>query len=135
MDKAFTWDPSRSMAVEAPTRIEEEEEVPVLDTIGLDCDDKAKVEKCLELVGYAPSGQEILMEGISLITMLLEKNERYGDSALNPVRVFSDASTTEQLRVRIDDKISRLSRGSAGGEDVVKDLIGYLILLRIAERD
>jgi len=64
--------------------------------------------------------------------MLLEKNEAYGDSAIEPLRVFSRASAEEQILVRIDDKLSRLARGSAAGEDVVADLIGYLVLLRIA---
>lgn len=66
--------------------------------------------------------------------MLIAKNAAYGDSALNPVRIFSKASSTEQLRVRIDDKLSRLARGSASGEDVVLDLLGYLVLLRLAEK-
>ena len=65
--------------------------------------------------------------------MLLEKNKAYGNSALNPVRIFSKASASEQIRVRIDDKLSRVARGSNAGEDVVRDLIGYLVLLRIAE--
>src|SRR5690606_25952592 len=65
--------------------------------------------------------------------MLLAKNQAYGDSALNPVRVFSQASSAEQIRVRIDDKISRLVRGQAAGEDTAADLLGYLILLRMAE--
>lgn len=67
--------------------------------------------------------------------LLLKKNEKYGDSALNPVRVFSKASATEQLLVRIDDKLSRIQRGAgllASDEDVIQDLIGYLILLKIA---
>ena len=34
--------------------------------------------------------------------------------------------------LRIDDKISRLMRGAAAGEDVERDLLGYLVLLRIA---
>ncbi len=66
--------------------------------------------------------------------MLLAKNQAYGDSALAPVRVFSRADPVEQLRVRLDDKLSRLARGSDAGEDVVADLIGYLFLLRIAMR-
>jgi hypothetical protein len=65
--------------------------------------------------------------------MLVAKNRAYGDSALNPVRVFSRADAAEQIRVRLDDKISRLVRGQAAGEDVVQDLLGYLVLLRIAE--
>lgn len=63
--------------------------------------------------------------------MLLSKNEAYGDSALQPVRIYSRANTREQLLVRIDDKISRVARGSAAGEDVTRDLIGYLILLLV----
>jgi hypothetical protein len=66
--------------------------------------------------------------------LLKSKNRAYGNSALDPVRVFSKASTSEQLRVRLDDKLSRLARGSAAGEDVETDLMGYLVLLRIAER-
>jgi hypothetical protein len=65
--------------------------------------------------------------------LLLEKNRKYGDSALNPVRIFSKASTLEQLKVRMDDKLSRL-RNSADDEDEdpTTDLIGYLILYKVA---
>jgi hypothetical protein len=50
------------------------------------------------------------------------------------VRIFSKADPEEQIRVRIDDKLSRLARGHDAGEDVILDLLGYLILLRIARR-
>lgn len=66
--------------------------------------------------------------------MLLEKNRAYGNSALDPVRIFNKADPVEQIRVRLDDKISRLMRGENAGEDVELDLIGYLVLLRIAKR-
>ena len=65
--------------------------------------------------------------------MLRDKNAAYGDSALNPVRILSKSSPEEQLRVRFDDKLSRLSRGSEAGEDVLHDLLGYLVLLEIAK--
>lgn len=65
--------------------------------------------------------------------MLISKNRAYGNSALDPVRIFSKVDSAEQIRVRIDDKLSRLVRGSGAGEDVTLDLIGYLILLRISE--
>jgi hypothetical protein len=65
--------------------------------------------------------------------LLLEKNRKYGDSAINPTRVFSNASTLEQLKVRIDDKLSRVrSSQSDEDEDVIVDLIGYLVLYMIA---
>ena len=63
--------------------------------------------------------------------LLLEKNRAYGNSALDPVRIFSKASAIEQINVRIDDKLSRLVRGHAAGEDVEFDLIGYLVLKRV----
>jgi hypothetical protein len=66
--------------------------------------------------------------------MLCEKNRAYGNSALDPVRIFSKASPVEQILVRIDDKVSRLTRGENAGEDVEIDLIGYFVLLRIARR-
>ena len=68
--------------------------------------------------------------------MLLEKNTAYGNSALAPLRIFSELHSAAGLRVRIDDKLSRLKNGSGGTwEDTTLDLIGYLILLRIAERN
>lgn len=69
--------------------------------------------------------------------MLLDKNKKYGDSALNPVRIFSKANAVEQILVRIDDKLSRISKGAglvAKDEDVINDLIGYLVLLKIAKQ-
>lgn len=74
----------------------------------------------------------IARECYALRDMLHAKNAAYGNSALNPLRIFSKAPNEEQIRVRIDDKLSRLMRGSAAGEDVELDLLGYLILLRIA---
>ena len=69
--------------------------------------------------------------------MLIAKNRAYGDSALEPVRVFSKSDNIEQLYVRIDDKLSRVERGHEyPGDDTILDLIGYMILLLIAkERD
>ena len=44
--------------------------------------------------------------------LLLEKNSKYGDSALNPARIFSKADATEQILVRIDDKLNRIQKGA-----------------------
>ena len=66
-------------------------------------------------------------------TMLIAKNKAYGDSALNPIRIFSTADPIEQLRIRMDDKLSRIARGhNYADEDVIDDLIGYLIMYKIA---
>lgn len=96
---------------------------------------EAAVDALLDARDGAPRGEDIARECVSIARMLIEKNRAYGDSALSPLRVFSKASAQEQILVRIDDKLSRLSRGAAAGEDVVLDLIGYLVLLRIAQRE
>ena len=81
----------------------------------------------------APSAFDILKVCLSLAVFLMRKNKAYGDSALKPVRVLSTADPIEQIRVRMDDKISRLVRGQAAGEDALKDLVGYWVLLQVAE--
>lgn len=67
-------------------------------------------------------------------SMLKRKNRAYGNSALEPIRVFSKADDIEQLKVRIDDKLSRIKNGSADGEDAEFDLLGYLVIKQIAHR-
>ena len=68
--------------------------------------------------------------------LLLQKNREYGDSAINPKRIFSTSSPIEQINVRIDDKLSRLmNKGEKSiSEDTEMDLIGYLILKQVAMR-
>ena len=78
--------------------------------------------------------RDIARECEEIKTMLLRKNRAYGSSALKPVRIMSRASDEEQILTRIDEKLSRLQRGSAAGEDVVLDLTGYLVLLLVLRR-
>ena len=72
-----------------------------------------------------------------LAQLLIAKNRKYGNSALNPVRIFSDANPIEQLKVRIDDKLSRIAQGHGEDldEDTIQDLMGYLVLLKIAQKN
>lgn len=62
--------------------------------------------------------------------MLLQKNAAYGNSVPDPLCVFSKANAMERIHVRLDDKLSRIARGTASGEDTEMDLIGYLVLKR-----
>jgi hypothetical protein len=81
----------------------------------------------------APSGTDIWTVCFEIAEMLVDKNRSYGDSALSPVRIFSKASPMEQLAIRIDDKLSRLTKGHEFlGDNDLDDLIGYLILLKVA---
>lgn len=65
--------------------------------------------------------------------LLLEKNARYGDSALNPIKVFSRLNPAEGIRIRLDDKLSRVKNGDNLRKNDTADLIGYLVLLCAAE--
>ena len=87
----------------------------------------------------AISSADLIKNQCDIISqMLVAKNEQYGDSVFKPMRIFSKVDATQQLRVRIDDKISRLIRGNdsiESDEDIIDDLIGYLILLKIQMRN
>lgn len=82
------------------------------------------------------STQELIKEECDFVRdFLLQKNEEYGDSAINPVRIFSSSDPIEQINVRIDDKLSRIKNKKAKfiKEDTILDLLGYLHLRRICE--
>jgi hypothetical protein len=59
---------------------------------------------------------------------VLEKNRRYGNSALEPIRIFSKFDDAEQINVRLDDKLMRVKNSSEERKNDHADLIGYLIL-------
>tara|TARA_R110000824_G_scaffold126670_2_gene286291 strand:- start:1891 stop:2262 length:372 start_codon:yes stop_codon:yes gene_type:complete len=67
--------------------------------------------------------------------LLLEKNQAYGNSALIPANIFSNLSSIEAIKIRIDDKLKRIENKGINDEteDTVMDLAGYLILLMIAK--
>jgi hypothetical protein len=73
---------------------------------------------------------------LSIRELLINKNIKYGNSALEPLGVFSQLSAKEGLLVRIDDKLKRIKNGSLekDDEDVINDLIGYLVLLKIHDK-
>ena len=63
--------------------------------------------------------------------LLIAKNKQYGNSALKPIGVFANGSATDLIKIRLiqgDETIE-------ADEDIVKDLIGYFVLLLIAMRD
>ena len=82
--------------------------------------------------------QDEVYQVLSEITeMLIAKNQKYGNSAIEPLGIFSDLSPEEGLKVRIDDKLKRIKNGSLDrdDEDVINDLIGYLVILKILQKD
>ena len=77
---------------------------------------------------------EILEVTAQVTNLLLEKNDAYGDSALHPIGIFSKGDAVQSLTARIDDKLMRIKNRGINDqtEDTVDDLIGYLVLLKIA---
>jgi hypothetical protein len=73
--------------------------------------------------------------GREVVMLLIEKNKNYGDTANHPPQIFSKLSAKEGILARIDDKLSRIKKlgfdDPLKSEDTLKDLIGYLILLKV----
>ena len=69
--------------------------------------------------------------------LLISKNKAYGDSALEPDNIFSKLDNAQAICARIDDKLSRIKNVGLDDktEDTLDDLIGYLILLKIARSE
>jgi len=67
--------------------------------------------------------------------LLKSKNEAYGNTSLNPPKIFSKLDSSEAICARIDDKIMRIKNKGlvSATEDTVTDLIGYLLLLKMSK--
>jgi len=88
-----------------------------------------------ELAAEAPSGRDILEAGIDIIKMLLEKNIAYSNSAMDPLNILSTATPEEQIKMHIDNKLTRLKyQKEFQNEDSLKDLAGYVILLMVLKK-
>ena len=83
------------------------------------------------------SAEKITAVANGVRDLLLSKNKAYGDSALKPANIFARGSAVENLGSRIDDKLMRIKNLGITDktEDTIQDLIGYLILLKIAIED
>ena len=89
----------------------------------------------VELIGAAPSGPEISVACDEIKRLLLEKNIAYGNSALSPIQIFAKAGAQEGIANRIDDKLNRIKNNQTYvGDNDLDDLIGYLILYKIANQ-
>lgn len=63
---------------------------------------------------------------------LLTKNARYGNAALEPLRIFSKKESTEtDIPARLDEKLSRIKNSPELRVNDVADLIGYSVLLLV----
>lgn len=65
--------------------------------------------------------------------LLLYKNEKYGDSALHPKRIFHKGNAVSSILIRLDDKLSRVMENNDQLPRIndVADIIGYCTLLLV----
>lgn len=64
-----------------------------------------------------------IQEGLR--TLLVEKNIRYGNSALEPSNVFYKGDSVSSILIRMDDKVNRLRESDSVRLNDIVDLIGY----------
>jgi len=65
----------------------------------------------------------------SLKSLVIYKNEKYGNSALEPLGIFSKNSSTNSILIRLDDKLQRIKNANELRKNDVCDIMGYLCLL------
>jgi len=77
---------------------------------------------------------QIQSEMQRIADLLIQKNNAYGNSATQPAKIFSKGDAVESISARIDDKLMRIANRGINENtlDTVDDLIGYLVLLKIA---
>ncbi len=63
---------------------------------------------------------------------LKEKNRRYGDSALKPVKIFNKTDSKNSILIRLDDKINRIINSDEIRKNDMADILGYVALYMIA---
>lgn len=68
----------------------------------------------------------------SMKDLLLYKNQKYGDSALNPNNIFYKGDSTNSIKIRLDDKIGRIKNCEETRINDVCDIIGYGVLLLVS---
>ena len=80
---------------------------------------------------------QIKSEMQRITDLLVSKNNAYGNSATQPANIFSKGNAVESISARIDDKLMRIKNKGVNENtlDTVDDLIGYLVLLKIAYFD
>lgn len=109
------------------------ERLPVIDGLPESWDPANAISDFEDAALRGGTARDIVQVGLMLTHLLLKKNAAYGDSALNPLSVFSQAEVRERLSVRMDDKLNRIAKGQTFGmENERVDLAGYLILDYIA---
>lgn len=83
---------------------------------------------------YTDTQQKLIDVLDGMKSLLLYKNRKYGDSAINPKKIFYKGDSTNSILIRLDDKIGRVMSNPDDKPRVndVADIIGYCTLLLVS---
>ena len=78
--------------------------------------------------------QKIIEITEAIRDLLLYKNQKYGDSALNSKQIFYKGDAVNSILIRLDDKLGRIMANTESTPRIndVADIIGYCTLLLIS---
>lgn len=91
------------------------------------------MKQCIR-VKDTPTQQKIKDILSGMTDLLLYKNRKYGDAAINPKKIFYKGDSTNSILIRLDDKIGRVMSNTEEKPRVndVADIIGYCTLLLVS---
>lgn len=83
---------------------------------------------------YTDTQQKLIDVLDGMKNLLLYKNKKYGDSAINPKKIFYKGDSTNSILIRLDDKIGRVMSNPDDKPRVndIADIIGYCTLLLVS---
>lgn len=97
--------------------------------------DKYLQEKHLQKdEAFTDSQEKICVICDAIEELLIYKNKKYGDSALNPKQIFYKGDSTNSILIRLDDKLGRVISNPDDKPRVndIADIIGYCVLLLVS---
>lgn len=86
----------------------------------------------MEVESLTQSQKKIVDVCDNMKSLLLYKNQKYGDSALNPNNIFYKGDSANSIKIRLDDKIGRVRNNDETKVNDVADIVGYCILLLVS---
>ena len=86
----------------------------------------------MEVENLTQSQKKIVDVCDNMKSLLLYKNQKYGDSALNPNNIFYKGDSANSIKIRLDDKIGRVRNNDETKVNDVADIVGYCILLLVS---
>jgi hypothetical protein len=100
----------------------------------LECTSFPSLRKDNSEITEVPTQRKVRQITDAMKDLLLYKNQKYGDSAISPKKIFYKGDNTNSILIRLDDKLGRVMSNTEDKPRVndVADIIGYCTLLLIS---